>query len=46
MDEFCGGIFRDSVEHSTSGTESRRTVTFVGDEEDGGERTGEPAEPL
>lgn len=38
------GFFRDSVEWSASGTESRRTVTFVGDEEDVGERTGSLSE--
>lgn len=39
MDESHGAIFRDSVEQSVSGTESRR-MTFVGDEEEwsGGER--------
>lgn len=45
MDEFRGGIFRDSVERSTSGTESRQTVTFMGDEEGGGERNEENGEP-
>lgn len=44
INESRGGIFRDSVEQSVSGTESRRTMTYVGDEESGEERAAASSE--